>query len=169
MTRYVGAVALAAYISTIWVANYLIVHYGLVPVGFGLLAPAGVYAAGLAFTLRDIVQRTLGVGLVLAGITAGGVLSLWISPRFAVASAVAFTLSEMSDLAVYTPLERRSWLGAVAASNTVGLVLDSVVFLWLAFGSLALLKGQVVGKAEMTLVALLVLVPIRRVVPTRTA
>jgi hypothetical protein len=37
------------------------------------------------------------------------------------------------------------------ASGTVGLVIDSVVFLWLAFGSLEFLLGQIVGKAWMVL------------------
>jgi hypothetical protein len=38
----------------------------------------------------------------------------------------------------------------VAASNTVGLVVDSALFLLLAFGSLEFLAGQVVGKLWMT-------------------
>jgi len=46
---------LATYILTIFAANWAITQFGLVPVGFGLLAPAGVYFAGLAFTLRDLV------------------------------------------------------------------------------------------------------------------
>jgi len=40
---------------------------------------------------------------------------------------------------------------AVVASSVVGLVVDSVVFLWLAFGSLEFLLGQIVGKAWMVL------------------
>lgn len=51
---------LVGYVSTIFLANWLITHLGLVPVGFGLVAPAGVYAAGLAFTARDLTQETLG-------------------------------------------------------------------------------------------------------------
>ena len=36
----------------------------------------------------------------------------------------------------------------------VGLVVDSIVFLWLAFGSLDFLPGQIVGKAWMVLVSI---------------
>ena len=36
----------------------------------------------------------------------------------------------------------------------VGLVVDSIVFLWLAFGSLEFLAGQVVGKAWMVLLSI---------------
>lgn len=162
-----GVIAAAAYVSTIWAANWALVHYGFVSVGFGLVAPAGVYFAGLALTLRDVVHRTLGVAPVLACIALGAFASWFISPAFAVASAIAFTASELADLAVYTPLEKRNWPTAVAASNAVGLIVDSMLFLWLAFGSLDHLAGQVVGKAWMTIAALIVLVPLRRRIPAR--
>jgi uncharacterized PurR-regulated membrane protein YhhQ (DUF165 family) len=63
-------------------------------------------------------------------------------------------LAEGLDLFVYTPLQRRNLVVAVVASNTVGVIVDSIVFLSLAFGSLALLKGQVIGKLWMTVIAL---------------
>ncbi len=159
-----GALALAGYVATIFAANWAIAAYGAVPVGFGLLAPAGVYCAGLAFTLRDGVQHTLGKRWTLAAIVAGAALSALVSPRFALASGAAFLLSELADFAVYTPLAQRRWLFAVAASNAVGLVVDSALFLWLAFGSLDFLPGQVVGKLWMTGLAVLVLWTARRLV-----
>jgi hypothetical protein len=156
----IGIAAVIGYIATIFAANWLIEHVGIVNVGFGLMAPAGVFAAGIALTLRDVVQVTLGRLAVVAAILVGALLSYTVSPAFAVASAVAFLVSELADLAVYTPLERRSWLGAVGLSNTVGAVVDSALFLWLAFGSLAFLPGQVLGKTYTTIaaVALLALV-----------
>jgi uncharacterized PurR-regulated membrane protein YhhQ (DUF165 family) len=75
-------------------------------------------------------------------------------PALVIASAAAFLLSEFADLAVYTPLARRGLLIAVVASGVVGLVVDSVVFLWLAFGSLEFLLGQIVGKAWMVLLSI---------------
>ena len=57
---------------------------------------------------------------------------------------------------VYTPLRERHWYRAVAASNAVGLVIDSAAFLWLAFSSFAFLAGQIVGKVEVTVAFLLV-------------
>ena len=56
--------------------------------------------------------------------------------------------------AVYTPLQRRRLVLAVAASSVVGLIIDSAIFLYLAFGNLDFLAGQVVGKAWMVLLAL---------------
>jgi queuosine precursor transporter len=62
---------------------------------------------------------------------------------------------------VYVPLRRRGWTLAVLASNAAGLVVDSVLFLALAFGSLEFLPGQIVGKAWMTLAAIGLLLLLR--------
>jgi uncharacterized PurR-regulated membrane protein YhhQ (DUF165 family) len=51
---------------------------------------------------------------------------------------------------------------AVVASSLIGLVLDSIVFLWLAFGSLDFLLGQVVGKAWMVLLSIPFITYLRR-------
>ena len=145
------------YIATIFAANWAIVTFGLVPVGFGLLAPAGVYFAGLAFTFRDLTQDTLGRRMVVLAILIGAAVSAMFGGALALASAAAFLFSELADFVVYTPLRERRWLTAVATSNVVGVVIDSVLFLWLAFGSLEFLAGQVVGKLEMTILAVLIL------------
>jgi queuosine precursor transporter len=127
----------------------------LVPVAPGLMAPSGVTMAGVALVLRDLVQRRLGVGLASLAILAGAGLSAFLAPpALVVASATAFLISEFADLAVYTPLARRGLVVAVVASGVVGLVVDSVVFLWLAFGSLDFLAGQIVGKAWMVLLSI---------------
>lgn len=165
-SRTAGAAATAAYVLTIFAANWAIQRFGVVPVGFGLVAPAAVWFAGLAFTLRDIVHDTLGRAVVVGAIMVGALASALVAPSFALASGVAFLVSELADFAVYTPLRKRSWLGAVLASNVVGLVLDSVLFLWLAFRSLDFLPGQVVGKLWMTLAAVAVWGGVRaRVLP----
>lgn len=127
----------------------------LLPVGFGLMAPSGVLLAGLALVLRDLVQRRLGKSWAIAAIIAGALLSYLLAPpALVVASAVAFLLSELADFAVYTPLQERRLILAVVASSLVGLAIDSVVFLYLAFGSLDFLTGQIVGKAWMVLLAI---------------
>ena len=145
-------------------ANWLIGHAGtycvpsgpcLVPVAPGVMAPSGVLMIGLALVLRDLVQRRLGVGWAAGAVLAGAALSALLAPpALVIASAVAFLMSEFADLAVYTPLQKRGLVLAVAASGAVGLVVDSLVFLYLAFGSLDFLAGQVIGKAWMVLIAL---------------
>jgi uncharacterized PurR-regulated membrane protein YhhQ (DUF165 family) len=155
-------IPLVGYIAVIVLANWAIQAFGVVPVGFGLAAPAGVYFAGLAFTLRDLTQEQLGRRWTIGAILAGAAISALISPMFAVASGLAFLLSELADFAVYTPLRERNWLAAVGLSNTVGLTIDSALFLTLAFGSLEFLPGQIVGKLWMTLLAVGVFWALRR-------
>jgi uncharacterized PurR-regulated membrane protein YhhQ (DUF165 family) len=156
-----GVIALAAYAATIPAANYLIQHVGtvcvpdgpcLIPVAPGLMAPSGVLMIGAALVLRDLVQRWMGLRWSVAAILIGaGLSALFSPPALVMASVAAFLLSELADLAVYTPLQRRNLALAVLASSCVGLVADSLVFLWLAFGSLDHLAGQIVGKAWMVL------------------
>lgn len=176
--KWIGALAAALYVGTVWAANYAVQHWGIVPVGFGLHAPAGVYFVGLAFTLRDVVHRIYGRAVVIAAIIVGAALSYWVSNtvtipgghvNLALASGLAFLLSETADLSVYEPLRKRGWLPAVAASNVVGLAVDSALFLWLAFGSLAFFWGQVVGKAWMTVLAIIVLAALRKIPMRRVA
>lgn len=173
--KRIGIVAATLFVGTVWFANWLLAKYGIVPVGFGLHAPAGVFAVGLAFTLRDIVHRTLGRAAVFGCIIAGCILAYAIEANahipgghvsIAIASVLAFLFSETADLLVYTPIEHHSFLGAVAASNTIGAVADSLLFLWLAFGSVALWEGQVWGKLLMTVLALpIVAFGSRRLIP----
>lgn len=170
--RRLAVVAALGYWGCVVAANWIVDAFGAVPVAPGLRAPAAVYLVGLALVLRDLVQLGLGrgargrlavVGLVLAG----SALSAAVSPVLALASGVAFLVSELLDFAAYTVLERRGWLAAVAASQVVGAVVDSVLFLWLAFGSFEFLPGQVVGKLAMgaAAVALLALGRSRGLLP----
>lgn len=162
--RIEGLAFLAGFTLCIPAANWLIGNVGvtcvaggpcLIPVAPGVMAPSGVLMIGLALVLRDLVQRRLGLWWASGAILAGAALSAALAPpALVVASAVAFLLSEFADLAVYTPLQRRRLMLAVLLSGAVGLVVDSVVFLHLAFGSLDFLLGQVLGKAWMVVLAL---------------
>lgn len=166
-----GFVYLALFIASIPAANYLIQNVGtvcvpkgpcLIPLGFGITAPSGVLMVGIALVLRDLVQRRLGLKAALLAILAGGLLSGLIAPpALVVASIAAFLLSELVDLAVFTPLQKRGLVKAAVVSSLVGLVVDSVVFLTLAFGSLKYLPGQVLGKALMVVLAIPVLMLLR--------
>lgn len=146
----------AGYIGTILGANWALQQFGAIPVG-GLFIPAGTLFAGLAFTLRDLLHERIGGWWTIAVILIGIACSALVSPTFALASGIAFGVSELADLAAYAPLRKRHFYLAVTLSNTVGMLLDSVLFLLLAFGSLAFLPGQIVGKALMTVLALIVL------------
>lgn len=162
--RRVGIVATILFVATVFAANWAVETFGIVSVGFGLMAPAGVYFAGLAFVFRDIVQHELGRPVAGAAILAGAGLSAIVSPALALASSIAFLVSEFVDMAVFTSLERRGLMRSAVASNVAGAFVDSIVFLSIAFGSLAFLWGQVVGKVWITVAALPVLYLSRRLV-----
>jgi uncharacterized PurR-regulated membrane protein YhhQ (DUF165 family) len=131
------------------------------------MAPSGVLTVGFALVLRDVVQRCLGLSFGLAAVAIGTALSALVAPPSLVgASGVAFALSELADFAVYTPLARKRLLIAVVGSSMMGLVVDSIVFLSLAFGSLEFLPGQIVGKAWAVLIAIPLVRLLRRVAPT---
>lgn len=163
--RSIAVVAIAAYLACILGANAAIQHYGIIPVGFGLSAPAGVYFIGPALVFRDLVQWTLGKYVSLVTLAFGAVMSYAIAdPHIATASAVAFGISELADFALFTWIAPR-WSRAVLAGGIAGALLDSAVFLWLAFGSLAFMPGQVLGKAYgVALAATLIAARRRRVI-----
>lgn len=118
--KRIGIVAAALFIGTVWFSNWLLTRYGVVSFG-PWTAPAGVWAVGLAFTLRDVVHRTLGRTAVVGCILAGCLLAYFIEANatipggvvsIAVASAIAFTCSELADLATYERIEESSFVGA---------------------------------------------------------
>lgn len=167
-----GTIFLVLFCLTIPAANWMIGHVGtvcvanglcLIPVAPSLMAPSGVLMVGAALVLRDLVQRRLGIHFGIGAIIVGAAISAVLAPAsLVVASAAAFLLSEFADFAVYTPLARRRLVLAVVASSFAGLVVDSIVFLWLAFGSLEFLLGQIVGKLWMVLVAIPFVAYLRR-------
>ncbi len=159
----VAALAVAMFAAAVAAANALTARYGLIPVGLGLSATAGTYAAGLCLLARDWVHDTAGRTAVLAAIGAGGAASaVMAGPRLAVASAAAFVLSELADLAVYQPLRRRGWVRAVIASNTVGAPVDTILFLALAgFPIWAAVPGQLLAKATATAIPVAVVLGVR--------
>ena len=99
--------------------------------------------------------RRLGAGWAIGAILAGaGISALLAPPALVVASGLAFLLSEFADFAVYTPLQRKRLVLAVVASGLVGLLIDSLLFLQLAFGNLDFLAGQIIGKAWVILISI---------------
>lgn len=156
-----AAVLFASYAATIAGANWASTLWPAVAVA-GLQIPAGALFAGLAFTVRDLLQDAVGARTTLLAIALGAALSgLVAEPRIALASAVAFAVSEGVDLAIYAALRQRNRLAAVGLSNAVGLLVDSLLFLPLAFGSLTYLAGQLAGKTATTVIAVAVLVGTR--------
>jgi len=159
-------VLFATYLATIPLANWFINHIGSVgfpggphtiPVGFGYQAPSGVLLIGFALFARDLLQERAGRKAVLVAILVGLPLSVIVNPVIAFASTVAFGVSELADFAIYDRLRQYSKSAGIFFSGLVGGVVDSMLFLWLAFGSIMFWQGQVIGKTLMTVACLVVL------------
>jgi uncharacterized PurR-regulated membrane protein YhhQ (DUF165 family) len=179
--RIAATVSFVAYVAVIVGANWMIGHVGtpipgahVLPVGFGLQAPSGVYLAALAFVARDMLQRVGGAKAGVAAILVGAGISAFVaSAHLAFASGATFLLSETCDFLIYTPLQKRNFPLAVLASGVVGDVVDSTVFLTLAGIPLALaLPGQLLGKLWVMLLGGLLAAWMRRyplfATPTRS-
>lgn len=149
----------AAFIALVWLANWLTNRYGFVALG-PFAFTAGTYAAGLTFGARDALHDAAGRSKVVAAIVVGAGLSYLVAPSLAAASGVAFLASELADLCVYQPLRERRWVVAVVASNLVGALVDTVLFLTIAFGAASVtgdaVAGQMVGKGLMITPSLVV-------------
>lgn len=167
-----GWLFLAGFVACIPAANWMVGLVGttcvpdgpcIIPVAPGLSAPSAVLMVGLALVLRDLVQRRLGKAWALTAIGLGTLLSAILSPpALVVASAAAFLLSELTDFAIYTPLQRRHLVLAVLLSSLIAIVVDSLLFLQLAFGSLEFLWGQIIGKSWMVILSIPIIAWLRR-------
>ena len=166
MRRLSIAAAVVAFIATVYLANWLVNHYGPIRVWpTNLLAPAGVYVVGLAFVLRDFIQYQHSKWLALAAIAVGTALSVFVSPTLALASACAFAASEVIGLSAFWASQRYSIVGAVLIAGALAAAVDSLVFLWLAFHSLAFFEGQWIAKVTMSVLAIPFILGTRRLVP----
>jgi queuosine precursor transporter len=163
-TLFVALVLLAN-----WLASKYVVRVPLTP----YVAPAGVFCIGGVLVLRDWMQQLVGLVRTMPLVYAAGLLSWlagdaagWTSlEKIAIASVVAFTISETIEALVFTPLRRRRLALGVALSATVGNAVDSYVFLTLAFSSTAFFWGQFWGKSEAIAAGVLLTLARRRVAP----
>ncbi|WP_457160220.1 VUT family protein [Mycobacteroides abscessus] len=168
VTHAASAAWAVAFVGCIVGANWTVLHLGTdhgpsaprtIAVGFGLAAPSGVLLAGAQFTLRDVLHERLGATRTFAVIAASAPLSaLLASPALAAASITTFLFAETCDLLLYSRLRRSGYIVAVLGSNLISTVLDSVLFLALAFGATqaaVVTVGMAVGKLEASVLTLL--------------
>jgi uncharacterized PurR-regulated membrane protein YhhQ (DUF165 family) len=160
--RY-GAIALTGYIAAIVTANITTEHLGLLPLGLGLTVTAGTFWAGLALLLRNVVQDAFGRTAVFAAIAAGALLSALTSPSLALASGIAFAISETTDTLVYTPLRAKGWRRAAMTGTVLGALIDTLAFLTLAGFPVTFpsVTGQFIAKTAITWAAVLAVTAIR--------
>jgi uncharacterized PurR-regulated membrane protein YhhQ (DUF165 family) len=142
------------YVVCVLAADILAARW-IVSLPFGLFVPAGVFAIAPVFTVRDQVHERWGRrgAYILIGIAS--VMSWALSivtgstllARVTLASVAAFALNEVLDTEVYAMLRARSRFGAILGSNAVSAAVDSVLFIWVAFGpDWRLMLGQYLVK-----------------------
>ena len=156
MKRIIALLAFS-YVGLVILANWLASKYVITVPFTTYLAPAGVLCIGAVLVIRDWLNQLVRTRNVIYLMLAAGVASYavgvaagWTSlQKIAVASLVAFLISETVELLVFLPIRRRSLTAGVALSATVGNAIDSYLFLTLAFSSLAFFWGNFIGKMEM--------------------
>ena len=146
-----------------------------------LATPGGTYLIGLALALIEIAHHTAPTRregwrnaqvMIAMGFAASAILAIWIAVvdampaavpsgfgflagtwRIVLASLAAFAVSETIDNGL------GAWMRGrvpdplrVIGTNVVSVPLDSVVFLSIAFGSLAFIDGQIVAKMAATVI-----------------
>ena len=146
-----------------------------------LAAPAGTYLIGLALALIETAHHTAPTRregwknaqlMIAMGFAGSAVLAIWIAIvnemnsvgpdrfgflagtwRIVVGSLAAFAVSETIDNGL------GAWMRGrfpdpvrVLTTNAISVPLDSLVFLAVAFGSLAFIEGQIVAKMAATVV-----------------
>ena len=142
-------------LAIVLVSNVLTSSLGLISIG-PLQVTAGTAVAGFALLARDWLHETSGRQWVFAAILFGAILSSALSPALALASGVAFLLAELADWVVYSKLRESSWVCAAIASNTVGAIIDSLIFLSIAGFPISGTWGQVLVKVTLTGIFVLV-------------
>ena len=168
---------IGAYAACIPLANWMIANIGscvpngpcVIDIAPGYSAPSGVLIIGISLVLRDAVQMVFGWKWGLGSILIGALVSYALAPPYIViASVAAFVLSELIDFLVYTPLARRRLVAALILSGIVGAVVDSAIFLNIAFGSLNFVEGQIIGKIYGVIAASVAILIIRKVYFSRS-
>ncbi|MFA7204471.1 MAG: VUT family protein, partial [Candidatus Caldatribacteriota bacterium] len=113
-------------------ANILVDYFGIVH-WIGLTFPAGVVMVGLTFSFRDFVQRYFGKWKIWFFIGIAAFVTLFMNWQLALASVSAFLVSEFVDWLLFT-LTKKEFTQRIFISNTLSTPLDSLIFVYLAFG-----------------------------------
>jgi uncharacterized PurR-regulated membrane protein YhhQ (DUF165 family) len=116
------------YIVLIAMVNYAFTVVPLVALPDGTLWPPVSLLVGFVFVVRDFAQREVGHKVLLAMLAGAALSYVMAGPQVAIASALAFAVSELADWAVYT-FTKRPFAQRILYSSALGTPIDSIVFL----------------------------------------
>lgn len=156
------------YVLSIVLANFFVAWFGLVTM-FGLTFPAGALFIGLTFSIRDFVQREFGHAKVWYFMIASTIVTAIMGPalshlpiplwKVALASGVAFVVSEAMDWAVFYIL-KKDIIWRICISNIFSTPIDSILFVGIAFGSWSFLAPPVYGQTIVKYLSGLLVIPV---------
>ena len=116
-----------AYIASIALINIGFVYVPLIPFYDTMYPPMSI-VVGLIFILRDFAQKEIGHRVFIAMLIGAFLSYIMANPYIAVASLVAFLVSETVDWGVYSftkkPLHQR-----ILLSSLISTPIDSAIFL----------------------------------------
>jgi queuosine precursor transporter len=121
-----------SYIISILAVNWLFAPSQLIEgVTFWKTAWGELFLAnlvvGAVFVLRDYAQREIGHRILVATVLAGVMTYVMVDPAIAVASLVAFVISETADWGVFS-FWKKSLQSRILVSSLIAIPLDTVVF-----------------------------------------
>jgi uncharacterized integral membrane protein (TIGR00697 family) len=127
----------------------------------------GAFTYPFAFLVTDLVNRYDGPQqarrVAVIGFVVALGLSLWLSfnplpwnaggapattPRIAVASATAFLIGQLLDIAIFSRLRNRYWLVPPLTGSLVGSAVDTAIFFSLAFAPAFFVIDTLFGAAD---------------------
>jgi uncharacterized PurR-regulated membrane protein YhhQ (DUF165 family) len=133
--------AVAAMVAVVTASNILVqfpVEADLGPIHLGDLLTWGAFTYPFAFLVSDLTNRLDGPARARVVVLIGFAVALCLSavlatPRIAIASATAFLIGQLLDIAVFSRLRNRYWLVPPLGASLVGSLLDTAVFFSIAF------------------------------------
>jgi hypothetical protein len=196
LKQNIGTIAASCYVSFTLIANVLSNKIAILPV-LNLSTDAGTIIYPLTFTFRDFIHKTLGKNksrqiVILAGILnfvmvgffyLGAKMSpdpSWIYQkdfenilmpvtRIVLASIIAQVISELIDTEIFSRIYKRlNDLYAVLFSNFVALIVDTLIFVFIAFwGNFdsSVLSQIILTNIILKLLISLFILPIIRMIP----
>lgn len=135
------SLSILAMVAVVTASNVLVqfpVQANLGPIHLGDILTWGAFTYPFAFLVSDLTNRYDGPrrarAVVLVGSAAALCLSAYLStPRIAIASATAFLVGQLLDIAVFSRLRNRFWLVPPLSASLIGSLLDTAIFFSLAF------------------------------------
>lgn len=135
------ALAVVAMIAVVTASNILVqfpVQADLGPIHLGDILTWGAFTYPFAFLVSDLTNRYDGPrrarAVVFVGFAVALCLSAYLStPRIAIASATAFLIGQLLDIAVFSRLRNGFWLVPPLSASLLGSLIDTAFFFSIAF------------------------------------